>query len=429
MDPLMTFAEDVEQRKRRMLPMSLGALMPPEPTLTTTVQPGSALPSALRARLGKVQQELADLEGKEVDISALQDFARQQGEAGQSAMLNALAAQFAGDNFQPVQAQFLKRAAAASDPMKLGGGMLTPQGQFIKDPFAARDSRRTALERQALGLEKMAGDEEKATRDREDRLARQEQARLDALARDAQSAEFRRLGLGLQQQGLDLRRIMTERGSSQPGSFSPAGFTPQGQQVVTNTKSGVNYLLNLQPDGTPSYTPYQGAMIPKATFDKEVSAAGDLSAIAARADQLVKKVEDNPNAFGLRSAAVAAVPGAMQGYAAKAVGLTPAQLEARSTVLRQAAQEINELYGAALSMGEQARANTFLPNPSDPPEMLISKLKAARDWAKAQTNRYSPAVTNAATQRAGGGAPAAPGGLSPAEMEELARLRAKHGRQ
>lgn len=428
MDPL-TFAEDVEQRKR-MLPMAMLGLQSPAATLTSTVQPGrAALPSALRARLGKVQQELADLEGKEVDISALQDFARQQGEAGQSAMLNALAAQYAGEGFQPVQAQFLKRAAAAAEPMKMGGGTLTPQGQFLKDPFAARDSRRTALERQALGLEKMAGDEEKAILDREDRLARQEQARLDALAREAQSAEFRRLNLDLQRQGLDLRRLMTERGSSQPGSFSPAGFTPQGQQVVTNTKSGVNYLLNLQPDGTPSYTPYQGAMIPRATFDKEVSAAGDLSAIAARADQLVKRVEDNPNAFGLRSAAVAAVPGAMQGYAAKAVGLTPAQLEARSTVLRQAAQEINELYGAALSMGEQNRANTFLPNPSDPPEMLISKLKAARDWAKAQTNRYSPAVTNAVTQRAGGGAPAAPGGLSPAEMEELARLRAKHGRQ
>lgn len=424
----LTFAEDVEQRKR-MLPMALLGLQSPSGTLTNTVQPGRALPSALRARLGKVQQELDDLDSKEVDTSALQDFARQQGEAGSMATLNALAAQYAGEGFQPVQAQFLKRAAAAAEPMKMGGGTLTPQGQFLKDPFAARDSRRTALERQVLGLERMAGEEEKATRDREDRLARQEQARQDALARDAQTAEFRRIGLGMQQQGLDLRRLMAERGSSQPGSFSPAGFTPQGQQVVTNTKSGVSYLLNLQPDGTPNYVPYQGPMIPKATFDKEVTAAGDLSAVAARADTLVKAVENNPDAFGLRSAAVSAVPGAMQGYAAKAVGLTPAQLEARSTVLRQAAQEINELYGAALSMGEQARANTFLPNPSDPPEMLISKLKAARDWAKTQMGRYSPAVTNAATQRSGGGALAGAGALTPDEMAELARLRAKHGRQ
>lgn len=417
MDPL-TFAEDVEQRKR-MLPMAMMGLQSPAGTLTNNVQPGRALPSALRTRLGKVQKDLEEIDAQEVDTSALQAFAKQQGQAGEMATLNALAAQYAGEGFQPMQAQFLKRAAAAAEPMKMGGGMLTPQGQFLKDPFAARDARRTALERQALGLERMAGDEERAGLARDDRLAR-----------DRQSDEFRRMGLDLQKQGLDLRReAAANKGGSQVGSFSPAGFTPQGQQVVTNTKSGVSYLLNLQPDGTPNYVPYQGPMIPKATFDKEVTAAGDLSAIAARADQLVKRVEENPNAFGLRSAAVAAVPGAMQGYAAKAVGLTPAQLEARSTVLRQAAQEINELYGAALSMGEQNRANTFLPNPSDPPEMLISKLKAARDWAKTQTTRYSPAVTNAVTQRSGGGAPTSPGGLTPAEMEELARLRAKHGRQ
>jgi hypothetical protein len=330
-----------------------------------------------------------------------------------------------------VQAQFLKRAAAAAEPMKIGGGMLTPQGQFIKDPFAQRDQRRTALERQALGLERMAGEEERAA-ERAAEVARQfNERRADQQRRDADAAEVRRLGLGIQQLGLDLRRdALGKKGDGQVGSFSPAGFTPQGQQVVTNTRSGVSYLLSVQPDGTPNYTPYQGTMIPKATFDKEVSAAGDLSAVASRADRLVQMVDANPDAFGLRSAAVSALPGAVQGYAAKAVGLTPQQLEARSTVLRQAAQEINELYGAALSMGEQARANTFLPNPSDPPEMLMSKLKAARDWAKTQVGRYSPGVTNAATQRSGGAAPAPGAGtLSPAEMEELARLRAKHGRQ
>jgi hypothetical protein len=416
----LTFAEDVQERKRRMLPLSLGGLQSNDGTLTNTVQPGRALPSAMRARLGKVQQQLDAMDNEEVDTSALQAFAQQQGESGQTAMLNALAAQYAGENFQPVQAQFLKRAAAAAEPMKIGGGMLTPQGQFVKDPFAQRDQRRTALERQALGLERMATEEERTAQAREDRLSR-----------DRQSDEFRRMGLDLQKQGLDLRRdLAANKGGSAVGSFSPAGFTPQGQQVVTNTKSGVSYILSVQPDGTPNYTPYQGTMIPKGTFDKEVSAAGDLSAVASRADRLVQMVDANPDAFGLRSAAVSALPGAVQGYAAKAVGLTPQQLEARSTVLRQAAQEINELYGAALSMGEQARANTFLPNPSDPPEMLMSKLKAARDWAKTQVGRYSPGVTNAATQRSGGAAPAPGAGtLSPAEMEELARLRAKHGRQ
>jgi hypothetical protein len=415
MDPL-TFSEDVELRKRAMLPMAMSSLVSPGGTLSNSVQPGQALPLTTRQRLGKLYQEMDDMDKKDVDMSALQNFARQQGQAGEQAMLNALAAQYAGDSFQPVQAQFLKRAAAAQEPMKVGGGMLTPAGEFIKDPFASRDARRASVERQALGLERQIEAQERAERDRQDRL------RQDAIAND-----FRQQGLSLQQRIADMRAA--DKAGGQVGSFSPAGFTPQGQQVVTNTKSGVSYLLTVQPDGTPNYTPYQGAMIPKATFDKEVTAAGDLSAVARRASTLVDMVEANPDAFGLRSAAVATMPGAVQGYAAKAVGLTPQQLEARSTVLRQAAQEINELYGAALSMGEQARANTFLPNPSDPPEMLISKLKAARDWAQTQVGRYSPGVQGAAKARSGD-APAAPGagGLTPAEMEELAKLRAKHGR-
>lgn len=177
----MTFAEDVEQRKRAMLPM---ALQSAAGTLSTTVQPGQALPMSMRQRLSKVYQDLDAIESQDVDTSALQAFARQQGEQGQTAMLNALAAQYAGENFQPVQAQFLKRAAAAQEPMRVGGGMLTPGGEFIKDPFATRDARRTALERQALGLERMVELQAKEERDRRDRLQQQEfmnQYRTDML--------------------------------------------------------------------------------------------------------------------------------------------------------------------------------------------------------------------------------------------------------
>jgi hypothetical protein len=168
MSPL-TFAEDVEQR-RRMLPLALSQ----GGTISTTVQPGQALPLSMRQRLGKLYQELDDLDTKEADTSGLQAFARQQGESGQAAMLNALAAQYAGDGFQPVQAQFLKRAAAAAEPMKLGAGMLTPDGQYIKDPFASRDARRASVERQATGLERQIESQDRAERDRRDRLQQQE---------------------------------------------------------------------------------------------------------------------------------------------------------------------------------------------------------------------------------------------------------------
>lgn len=165
----LTFAEDVEQRKR----MQGMTLMSPGGMLSSSVQPGQALPMSMRARLGKVYQDLDAIDAQDVDTSAFQAFARQQGEQGQTAMLNALAAQYAGENFQPVQAQFLKRAMAAQEPMRLGQGMLTPDGQYLKDPFAARDTRRAALERQATVMQGAIDRQERDERDRQDRLTQQ----------------------------------------------------------------------------------------------------------------------------------------------------------------------------------------------------------------------------------------------------------------
>lgn len=295
MDPL-TFAEDVEQRKR-MLPMAMMGLQSPAGTLTNSVQPGRALPSALRARLGKVQKQLDDLEGEEVDTSALQAFAKQQGQAGEMATLNALAAQYAGEGFQPVQAQFLKRAAAAAEPMKMGGGMLTPQGQFLKDPFAARDSRRTALERQALGLERMAGEEEKTAQAREDRQAR-----------DRQSDEFRRQGLSLQERMLELRRDMANNKQPDDSKTWRAednlrkdfdALTKDLREQVTQT-SNITQIISATPPGQkPDAITQQslvillnkfldpGSVVREGEFDRVVKAQGLLGQVANLKDRIL----------------------------------------------------------------------------------------------------------------------------------------------
>lgn len=150
----------------------------PGGVLSNTVQPGgdTMLPNARRARLRQLQEQAAALDSAEPDITALQDYAKQQSQAGDAAMLNALAAQYAGESFQPVQTQFLRRAAAARDPMKIGGGMLTPDGQFIRDPFAAR-------ERQLSRLDRLIGAEQDDIT-AEERIA---QARLDRLDREAEN--------------------------------------------------------------------------------------------------------------------------------------------------------------------------------------------------------------------------------------------------
>lgn len=295
MDPL-TFAEDVEQRKR-MLPMAMMGLQSPAGTLTNSVQPGRALPSALRARLGKVQKQLDDLEGEEVDTSALQAFAKQQGQAGEMATLNALAAQYAGEGFQPVQAQFLKRAAAAAEPMKVGGGMLTPQGQYIKDPFAARDSRRTALERQALGLEKMAGDEERAVQARQDRLAQQEVTN-----------DFRRQGQSLQERMLELRRDMANNKQPDDSKTWRAednlrkdfdALTKDLREQVTQTSNITQIIAATPPGQKPDAITQQslvillnkfldpGSVVREGEFDRVVKAQGLLGQAANLKDRIL----------------------------------------------------------------------------------------------------------------------------------------------
>ena len=109
-----TFAEDFAAR-RRMLPQAMGTAMPAQ--ARGGYDPEAQLEELLRQRTALEQQQ--------PDMGAMQAFARQQGEMGQGALLNALAAQYAGEGFQPLQTKLLRRAEAAQQPMKVGGGILT----------------------------------------------------------------------------------------------------------------------------------------------------------------------------------------------------------------------------------------------------------------------------------------------------------------
>ena len=352
-------------------------------TLTSDVQPGQfVLPNAiqaLRERAAAAYEQGQNLFNAEPDMSQLQAYAKSQGEAGQAATLNALAAQFAGEGFQPIQAQYLKRAAAAQEPMKIAGGVLTSDGKFIKDPGAMQERRAEFLLRQGQALEQMA--------------TQAEGREAERLRREGQDAQNNALRWFVAQTG------RMNAGNGAAGSFAPTGFTPNGESIVTNSKNGLTYIVRSGPDGVPSYTPYQGANIPKASYEKQVGEAGSLAGSAFAADRLIKQVENNPGSFGLKGAAVSMLPGGLQGYGAQAVKLTPEQMAIRANVLRDAALEINNLYGAALSMGEDARAKTFIPDAKDPPETVITKLKAARDWASTKLKAMPQGVQNASGAR------------------------------
>lgn len=339
--------------------------------------------AAYRRRAADLFNQGSALYDAEPDMTQMQEYARQRGGQADSSMLNAMAAQYAGESFQPMQAQFLKRAAAAQEPMKLSGGILTSEGQFLKDPTAAQDKKAEFLLRQAQAYE--------------------------TLATNAQSTQEKRAAEAAQNAILNEIRLMNANtarmaaSNANAGAFAPSGFTPQGQSIVTNSKNGLSYIVTVNPDGTPSYTPHQGPSIPKSSYEKMTLEAGDLSGSAFNADRLIKQVERSPEAFGLRGAAVGTLPGALQGYGAKAMQLTPEQMQIRANVLREAAMETNRLYGAALSMGEQARASSFIPDAKDPPEMVITKLQAARDWAQSKLGSMPQGVQNAAGARGPGG--------------------------
>lgn len=376
------FNQEEEQPSYGLLKKTRARISSAGDTLTNNVTPGRALPNSIEALRGKASQlykQGADLYDQEPDLSQLQAFAKQRGEQGDRSMLTALAAQFAGESFAPVQEQLLKKAAAARDPLKMGSGMITAEGQYIKDPEAAQNKKAEFLLQQARMYEGLAQTAETKEKEAVYR-AQQDRFMNEIRAMNAQTARM-------------------SAGNGAAGNFAPTGFTPSGDNIVTNSKNGLSYIVKVGPDGLPTYTPFQGAAIPKASYEKQITEAGGLAGSAFNADRLIKQVEGNPGSFGLRGAAVSSLPGGVQGYAAKAVELTPAQMAIRANVLRDAALEINQLYGAALSMGEDARAKTFIPDAKDPPETVIIKLKAARDWANAKLGAMPQGVQNATGAR------------------------------
>ena len=96
--------------------------------VTTVVQPGEE----------NIRRGL-DLMSAEDDYSSAQEYASKRGIEGEGALLNALAAQYAGDRFAPVQQMYLKRSLASQDPLRVGSAMISPDGSVMKDPSASRE--------------------------------------------------------------------------------------------------------------------------------------------------------------------------------------------------------------------------------------------------------------------------------------------------
>jgi len=131
------------------------------------------------------EQELANLSGRQLlaramqmygqqpDVTSLNEYAAQRQRQGQMDMVNALAAQYAGKGFQPVQETYLKRSLAAQTPQEIGDYGIVSGGKFTVSPFAGRKEQASAL----LNMGGKVLDNEEADA-RERRLAAQYSAML-----------------------------------------------------------------------------------------------------------------------------------------------------------------------------------------------------------------------------------------------------------
>ncbi len=260
--------------------------------LTSAVQPGaSTLPQTIagyRQREAALYKQGSDLYNADPDMTELQAYARTRGQEGEGAMLNALAAQFAGESFQPVQAQYLKRAAAAQDPMKVGGGMLTADGKFIKDPFAAQDKKAEFLLRQAQAYGQMANTAET----RSEQLAYR--AQQDAFMNELRSymAQTGRMQAETARSRADAAAGGGELGG---GTASQIGSGPNREPVF---RDRAGRLFTYDQQGNP--VRYMGEVLPKAgnaePTEDERKAAGWFAQANNARNNMAAVVQRNPQA-------------------------------------------------------------------------------------------------------------------------------------
>lgn len=389
----MAFYEDMLKRKR-MLPQALG-MQSPAGVLTQDVQPGNALPRSMSLR-----KQIADLEGQTDDMSAIQAYGRQQGESGKAAMLNALAAQFAGESFQPVQGQYLKRAMAAQEPMRVGKGMVTPDGQYIVDPGAKRESQIGRLSREA---------------ELADRMESQQSLQAERIAASREAAQSR----------ADTQRAIAEMRQAGGGS-SPYYQPVQTAQGVYsfNSRTGQMELLpgaGGQPVLGASADPaLQGRIAGAKTSATETAKQGAEAVAAGKtSDKLLTALTQAETI--LKQGPTASGVGAVRDAAGRVIGV--------SSDSAQKAAQLDTLSGwlvANVPRMEGPQSNydvqvyqTMAGKVGDRTVPIRERLAALEELKSLQTkykglNQSAPTAPN--------------GNLSPAEQAELMKLRQKFGR-
>jgi len=150
-----------------------------QPTMAP-LQPPMGAPSndmitGFQNKADEFQQQATSLMNEKPDVSGYQQYAKQRSEQGGNALVMALAAARAGDQYKPVEGAMLQQAMAAQQPIQAGkAGMVTPQGDFIQDPSYAHENRIKLLTDTATKYETLA----QRASDAQTRAFAQQQAQL-----------------------------------------------------------------------------------------------------------------------------------------------------------------------------------------------------------------------------------------------------------
>jgi hypothetical protein len=390
----------IDSMKRRMLPMSLG-VQSPGGVLTQNVQPGQATqatPSLPRSM--EIRRKIAELEGSQAE------------DDGGMSTLNALAAQFAGESFAPIQAQYLKRASASS-------------------PQARTQAQLARLMREAEIADRQEGQQALQA----ERLAAQQQAeaerRAAAAERAAQSDQLRRELAG---QSDATRRELAAIARSNQGAAQPY-FQPlqtaQGVMAFNSRTGRMEPVMGA--DGKPivgaaADPTLQGAL----TGARETAKAGVESGVEtrkniSRADEMLGQIR---TAESLLSAGpTQSGIGAMRDAAGRVVGYSPpgarvaSQLETLSGWL---VTNVPRMEGPQSNFDVQVYRE--MAGKVGDRTVPVAERNAALQTLKGLQEKYRELNQQKLSGASPAPAPSRAGSLTPAEQAELEQLRKALGR-
>lgn len=353
--------------------------------LTDNVQAGSVLPNA-RAAMRPLDsaQMAADLYRQGNDM--YQSYLDKEESGGDGAMLNAMAAQFAGEGFQPLQAQFLKKAMGAEEAMGKRAEFLMRQAQAYQNIAETAATKREALAAQAA----------------------QNQVLNEIRLMNAHTA-----------------RMNSGDGSLGAGAATQIGSGPNNEPIFRQ-KNG--QLFTYDQGGQP--IAYAGSVLPRAnssqpTEDERKAAGWFFQADNARRN-MAGVISKNPGA------AYPTVPERLAGFVPGVGGDIQNALrpEDRQKFVQAASSMSEALLRAATGAGINAfeadqKVKELVPQLGDKSGTVKQKMDAYEVYMKSLQSRAGRALPQNAP---GAGAEAEPGGgLNLAEKNELNRLRQKYG--